>query len=159
MNTNDLTDAKDFFDYDPDTGVILNKRTRRQAGYVNDRGYVLISFRGVTYKAHRIAWTIYHGAPPEGEIDHINHQKHDNRIKNLRDVPSIQNARNLGLSSANTSGVLGVSFNKKDRRWKARIKVNQKEHHLGYFKTKDEAIAARQIAEEIYGFHDNHGMT
>ena len=157
MKTNDLQDAADFFDYDPATGVIVDKVTRQEKGYRNDRGYVVFMFRKKIYKAHRVAWTIFYGQPPNGEIDHINHQKHDNRIENLRDVPSIDNARNLGISSQNKSGVVGVSFHKKENKWRARIKVDQKEQHLGYFSTMKEAIQARQFAEELHGFHFNHG--
>lgn len=157
MKTNDLPNAADFFDYDPMTGVIVDKVTRQEKGYTNDRGYVVFMFRKKIYKAHRVAWTIFHGQPPIGEIDHINHQKCDNRIENLRDVPSVDNARNLGVSSQNRSGVVGVSFHKKENKWRARIKVDQKEQHLGYFSTMKEAIQARQFAEELYGFHFNHG--
>lgn len=157
MKINDLPNAADFFKYNPETGEIVNKRTGKKAGYINAKGYVRLNFKGTDYQAHRIAWTIYHGAPPEGEIDHINHIKHDNRIENLRDVPTVMNARNLGVSSRNNSGVVGVSFHNTIKKWRARIRVDDREIHLGTFDTMKEAIQARQFGEDLYGFHPNHG--
>lgn len=157
MKINDLKNADALFRYDPETGFLFNKRTGLKAGYVNDRGYRLIEHNGTNYKAHRIAWTIYHGMPPTGQIDHINQEKDDNRIINLRDVDALTNRRNLKMHKSNTSGVTGVCFHKSKNKWRAKIKVKSKEIWLGDFDDFKKAVDVRHIAEIIYGFHENHG--
>lgn len=105
--------------------------------------------------AHRAAWALYHGAWPEGVIDHINGNPADNRIVNLRDVPQATNMRNQNERNTNTSGVTGVVpyWSK----WKAQITVDGRNINLGHFRTRDEAIVARKAAERRHGFHPNHG--
>lgn len=107
--------------------------------------------------AHRVAWAIYHGEWPSDEIDHINGNRSDNRIENLRAVSRAENTRNRKLRSDNKSGVHGVYFIASIGKWAARINVNKKERHLGTFETKVEAIKARKEAEESAGYHTNHG--
>lgn len=156
MKINDLKNAADFFDYSSETGVILNRRTGKQAGYVNDRGYVVVEFRGKRYKAHRIAWTIFHGEIPAAEIDHIDQNKQNNRISNLRVVDGQTNRKNRNVQRNNTSGVMGVCFHVRMNKWIARIKVDGSYVWLGQFDTKQEAVDVRKIAEDVYGFHNNH---
>lgn len=108
------------------------------------------------YKAHRVAWAIYTGSWPRDEIDHINHIPHDNRISNLREVSRAQNSKNMPRSKANNSGCTGVSWHKRAKKWRARIKFD-KEIHLGLFDCFDDAVKARKKAEEEFGFHKNHG--
>lgn len=109
------------------------------------------------YKAHRVAWALFHGAWPEHEIDHINGIRSDNRITNLRCVTHKDNGRNVALSSANKSGVIGVCWDSRCEKWSAQIKVNQKKIHLGLFENIESAAEARKRAEMEYGFHPNHG--
>jgi hypothetical protein len=109
------------------------------------------------YKAHRVAWALYYGEWPEGEIDHINGIRSDNRLINLRVVSHKDNMRNQRLSKANKSGVIGVCWASHRGKWSAQIKVNRKKLHLGLFGTIKEAAAARKAAERKYGFHPNHG--
>lgn len=154
---NDLPNAADIFRYNPNTGDIWWKDTGEPAGYLTKRGYRLVQYEGRRYRAHRLAWTIYHGKIPADEMDHINGVKDDNRIENLRVVSTQDNQRNSKIHKHNTSGHMGVFYSKRDEVWRARIKVNKKYIYLGSFKNKDDAIGARQVAEEIYGFHENHG--
>ena len=158
MKTNDLLNAADVFHYDAETGVLTHRKTGHQAGWVNDRGYRIITHQGTNYKAHRIAWLIFHGVLPTGQIDHINQKKDDNRIVNLRDVDSLTNRRNLKRHGSNKSGVMGVCFHKKRKKWRARIKVNLRDIALGEFDRFEDAVAARRVAEAVYGFHENHGQ-
>lgn len=109
--------------------------------------------------SHRVVWAMNTGHWPEHEIDHINGATHDNRISNLRDVTHKQNLRNQAIRKNNSSGQNGVSFYKRDKVWSASINKDGKKHHLGYFKTKDGAIMARQLANESQGFHKNHGRS
>ncbi len=94
---------------------------------------------------------------PSGEIDHINGDRTDNRICNLRDVTSAGNSCNRRRQDRNTSGVTGVAWDKRASRWQARIGLNGKQKYLGYFDSLDEAVAARKAAELELGFHPNHG--
>lgn len=119
-------------------------------------GYLAGSVQGAMYLAHRIAWVICFGEWP-GQIDHINGDKTDNRIGNLRAVSAAINNRNLPRSKTNRSGVTGVRWHKAAGKWIARINVNKQEHHLGLFGDFEAAVAARKAAEVAYGFHPNHG--
>lgn len=90
-------------------------------------------------------------ANPEGyQVDHINGDKYDNRRCNLRLATNSQNQMNKGLQKNNTSGHTGVQWVPKWNRWMARIIKDKKRIYLGAFKTKEEAIMARKVAEKIY---------
>ena len=111
---------------------------------------MLIRLQSRLHKAHRLAWFYVYGSWPNDQIDHINRNKTDNRIANLREVTNKQNQQNASKRSDNTSGHPGVSWYKRDSKWQARIKHNQKDTHLGYFENLEEAIAARKAAEKLY---------
>ncbi len=167
-----------LINYDPATGIMLWKRrvagdgitegranhfnaifAGREALYHVDRhGYKIGSVLGVHTLSHRVAWAIYHGRWPNGEIDHINHVKSDNRIENLREVCSVGNSRNQSQSRNNKSGFTGVCWNKAASRWRATIRADGQIKFLGEFLNKDDAIAARQAANIAYGYHENHGQ-
>lgn len=88
---------------------------------------------------------------PEGlETDHINGNKLDNRVENLRNVTHSQNQLHSRIPRNNTSGVKGVVWDKKNKKWQAQIKVNSKNYHLGRFSDKDSAIMARVEAEAFF---------
>ena len=97
------------------------------------------------YKAHRLAWFYVHGEWPDGEIDHINWVKNDNRICNLRVVTHSENMQNTRRQDK------GVTF--KRGYWRARISLNKHQIFLGHFKNKEDAIAARKAAELKYHSH------
>ena len=108
------------------------------------------------YKAHRVIFAMQTGECPE-EIDHENHIRDNNRWENLQEATKQDNGRNQSLHSTNTSGFCGVSWNKYSKKWMAYITVQGRRIHLGYYDTKEEAIAAREQANVDYGFHPNHG--
>ena len=122
-----------------------------------DNGY----HRGQVFKkdtyAHRVAWTIHHGAWPENDIDHINGVRTDNRISNLRDVTRSVNLQNQRVNARSTSGFTGVSWCKRRSIWRSRIFVGGKEVTLGTFAKIEDAVMARAQADKKYGFHENHG--
>lgn len=100
---------------------------------------------------------MFNGETPDGmQIDHINHDRSDNRIQNLRMVTKISNGRNLTKKINNTSGVTGVSWYKSRGKWRVQIMVDRKSMHIGYFSDFESAVAARISANERYGFHKNH---
>lgn len=111
------------------------------------------------FAAHRVAWAIYHNEWPDGQIDHINGDRSDNKISNLRVVSVTDNNRNMAISKRNTSGVVGVYMHKPTQKWIASICHQGKSIHLGYFEDKEAAILARKSAEIDYGYHSNHGRT
>ena len=157
---------KEIFDYNPENGLFIRLvRTApiapagRIAGSLKDTGYINIVIKGRPYKAHRLAWLYVYGEWPEGEIDHINHIKHDNRIANLRDVSKSENMRNVSIRKSNTSGVIGVTQYPDGKRWRADIRVDSKTMFLGLFDTKEEAITERIKANIKYGYHKNHGKS
>jgi hypothetical protein len=161
---------RERLDYDPMTGVFLwryceamprNWNTRwdgKVSGSVNNgKGYRVIGIDGGLHMAHRLAWIITTGEWPADQLDHINGNRADNRMINLRSVSQSENQRNRAMSSNNTSGVQGVYWRKAGGKWSAAIRVDDRLIHLGFFTHKADAIAARRAAEIAYGFHPNHG--
>lgn len=153
---------KESVSYNHDTGLFTwiksNKnhiKPNASAGNLSPRGYIVIRIYGVLYKAHRLAWLYVYGVFPPKEIDHINHIKDDNRISNLRLADRTVNNRNASKRKDNTSGVVGVTFHKRIKKWQASI--GAKSQHLGYFENKDDAIFARKQAELNLDYHANHG--
>ena len=109
---------------------------------------------GKTYKHCRVLWVLVYGYWPR-RLDHINGDKTDDRLVNLRDASAQENSRNCKRSAANTSGQTGVS--RHGKKWRAYIMVDGKQQHLGLFNSKERAYGARLSAEKKHGFHKNHG--
>ncbi|HGM4943633.1 TPA: HNH endonuclease signature motif containing protein [Serratia marcescens] len=127
------------------------------AGYKSTDGYRHVRVDRENYICHRIIWVYHFGEIPEGmQIDHINHHRDDNRIRNLRLVTIRENQMNTKPRKNTTSGHIGVC--KFEWGWVARIHHKGKSVHLGMFKDKADAIKARREAEEKFGFHQNHGL-
>lgn len=120
-------------------------------------GYKKGKVLGYDVSLHRVACALYYGYWPEEQIDHINGDRTDNRISNLRCVSQTENMRNKKRYLTNTSGHTGVSWSKAQNAWKASICVDQKTTHLGYFTNIEDAAAARKAAEEGHGFTERHG--
>lgn len=145
---------REIFSYDQETGVFIRKsRGTRAFKAISSTGYLVGSAGGKMYQAHRVAFAIGHGRWPLYQIDHINGNKLDNRLTNLREVTAAENRRNMRRSARNTSGRSGVSFYSRDQRWRVTIGCL----HVGLFDTLDEACAARTGAERALGYHENHG--
>lgn len=124
-------------------GTIAGKRT--QAGYIQ------ITYRGKHFSAHRLAWAFHHGEWPELDIDHVNRIKIDNRIANLRQATQSQNNANQGVYRTNRHGAKGVTPLPSGS-WQAQIQVRGKNHYLGAFRDKDEAVAAyAAAARQFFG--------
>lgn len=149
---------RELLDYNPDTGDFTWKVSsgRVKAGSptgasTSSDGYRQIGILGKLYLAHRVAWIITYGKWPDGQIDHINRIRHDNRICNLRDVPQHINARNAKLRADNKSGIRGVYFNEIDSCWQTNYLRNGK-GAIKRFKTLEEAVAFRKDYEKNNGF-------
>lgn len=129
----------------------------QRVGSITAQGYVVVKLFGKNRFVHRVVWLLNRGIWPTGQIDHINGDKSDNRIDNLRDVSALANMRNRSLSRNNKSGFRGVYWNTKEVRWRAHIKDQTRNIHLGYFDDFEAAVEARLEAERRIGFHENHG--
>lgn len=157
-------EAAELLDYNPNTGELRWKVRRGSrikagdsAGCIKPDGYIQIRTCGKAYYAHRLAWLLHYGRWPDDDLDHVNHDRADNRIGNLRKAGGCDNARNQSLFLTNTSGTSGVHWHKQHKKWCAQIGVDKRLRFLGYFTTQEEAAAARQAANKQYGFHENHG--
>jgi len=148
-----LEELKEFLDYNPDTGIFtwIKKPNRRVkvgqvAGTMTSKGYVRIQFKDIRYLAHRLAYYMYHGVDPlENLVDHKYGHNSNNNIKNLRLATNPQNGRNrVNLPSNNTSGVIGVYWDKTVKKWRATLMLNGKRKNLGYFINKEDAVKARK---------------
>ncbi|REC53831.1 HNH endonuclease [Rhodosalinus sediminis] len=173
---------RDLIHYDPDTGQLTWKARRpvnfthckRDPAWVcriwnakyegrpafgrREHGYIAGRVFGAHVYAHQVAFAIMTGQWPEAQIDHVNGRRSDNRWRNLRPTDSAQNARNTAISRSNSSGVVGVSWNREKRRWWAYIHpAKGRRHLLGSFRSKADAVAVRKAAERHYGYHQNHG--
>lgn len=142
---------KEILHYDEKSGlfrwlekVSWNTFSGAIAGHVDDEGYVRITLLGVKYRAHRLAWLYVNGEWPPCKIDHKNRIRSDNRINNLRLATDMENSQNQGAPHKNnkTSGHLGVSWDKRECKWRAQIRINGKQTSVGYFETEELANAA-----------------
>jgi HNH endonuclease len=160
--------VRDLLAYDPDTGVLrwlprknshFNGRFADKPAFtaIDGKGYHHGSLLRQSHRAHRVAWLVHYGVWPSGEIDHIDGDRTNNRISNLRDVSRTENGKNLRRRSDNVSGSVGVWFDVRRQKFTAQIKVGADRKHLGYFETLNAAIAARKVAEVESGYHANHG--
>ncbi|MCD2451655.1 HNH endonuclease [Methylicorpusculum oleiharenae] len=151
---------KELLRYDPETGMFTwlaspanSVKVGAIAGSVNGKGYIHIKINSKTYRAHRLAFFYHFGRWPKNDVDHMNGVKTDNRIENLRDANKSENQQNRGVQSNNTSGYMGVSYDKRKKKWKAEIMINRKTNRLGRFSTPEEAHAAYLSAKkELHTF-------
>lgn len=168
--------------YDADTGLLYwNPRTPEMfrsnglgaekacdlfnAQYANREAFTAISKNGYrvgaifrrNHLAHRVIWAMVNGEWPADQIDHINGNKSDNRIGNLRGVCGGENHLNMKRPKNNSSGVIGVHWSDGNKGWVAQIEYRGRKHCLGTFPDKAHAVAARKAAENRFGFHHNHG--
>ena len=138
--------------YDPNTGLFWWKKQNKSgrslfnpAGYLHTQSnYWMLYIDGQKYRAHRIAWLLYYKQDPgRFQIDHIDRDRRNNKIDNLRLVTPQQNHFNKGTPSNSTSGVTGVHWRKKNKKWQAHGRLDGKRYNLGYFDSKNDAAAAR----------------
>jgi hypothetical protein len=152
---------KELFSYDEETGIFRRKTTITHnakkgsiAGTLNKKlGYVIISVDNNQYYLHRLVWLYVNGSFPSKQIDHINRDRSDNRICNLREVTSGQNKQNTNLRIDNKSGAKGVFWYEPRKKWIAYIRLNGKRHSLGYHVNFNDAVLARKKAEDKFFTH------
>jgi hypothetical protein len=169
--------AAEMVIYHPDTGKMVwktkapeeehsslwnSKHAGKECGTFDKDGYRVISFKtktgpSVKIRAHRLAWVIVYGTIQNETIDHINQNRADNRIKNLRSVSRSINQRNKLRNKNNTSGAVGVYFDKRRGLWHAQATVNRRKYHIGYFADVVSAEIASREFRTANNFTANHG--
>ncbi len=158
----DIQTLRRVLDYNPETGVFTRTARLAQCHQVGDRadyevtssklkGYRRVGLFNERYLAHRLAWFHFYGEWPGKMIDHINGEKGDNRIANLRDVSAQTNLQNKRrCRPSNVSGLLGAVWNPPTKTWRARIQTGKTFVHIGMFNTAQEAHEAYVKAKRIY---------
>lgn len=147
----------DLLLYDGQTGDFYWKRSQgtarkgNRAGYLKrSDGYWRITIDKVTYLAHRLAWFYTYSIWPQDQLDHMDADKQNNRIANIRPSNHTLNQHNAHRRRDNKSGKSGVCWVRSQQKWRAYIRVNGKYIHLGVFANKQDAIMKRLAAERIY---------
>ena len=146
---------KSIMAYDEVTGVFV--RDGVECNGLDKDGYIRISVLHRSTLAHHLVWLYVHGRYPIGIMDHINGNKTDNRLVNLREVTSLENSKNIKIGKRNKTGILGVCWDKFRGRWSAEIGKQPKRVKLGRFSDFFQACCARKSAELKYNYHPNHG--
>jgi hypothetical protein len=154
-----LDELKEVLDYDPETGVFRWKASisaraieGREAGSMMQTGYRRICYQNRVFLAHRLAWAFVTGEMPMGEVDHINGDRSDNRMSNLRLATVQQNQANRKISKNNSAGFKGVWFCSEKGKFRAKIVVGGKRKLLGYFNTAEAAHKSYcEAAREHFG--------
>jgi hypothetical protein len=147
-----------IFEYEPLTGVVRWKERRSNiaqgsiAGCVHGSGYKVVTINSKTYKLHRIIWIMLFGQIPENfYLDHINGNKIDNRLENLRLATNNQNQQNRPAPKNSSSGYRGVTWHKQVNKWMARICHEGKRTTIGFFDTAEDAYEAyKQEAKKLF---------
>jgi hypothetical protein len=161
----DIDTIKKILSYDKESGEFYwatprpKIRVGQKAGYTGGKGYRYIEINARQYAAHRLAWAYVNGYWPKDQIDHINRNKSDNRISNLREATNGQNRANSKTS--NKHGLKGVKELKwmKNNRYQAQITFNKKVIYLGCFKTPEEAHKRYcEEAKKLHGDFANHAL-
>jgi hypothetical protein len=149
---------REVLNYDPESGLFtwklrLSHRIKigDLAGNPTKKGYLAIRIDRILHLAHRLAWLHVNGHLPE-RVEHRDRNRQNNAIDNLRLATQSQNLYNVGLRSSNKSGVIGVHFDSKRKKWVAQIRFGNTPRALGRFETLEEAATVRRKAtEELHG--------
>lgn len=161
MITQELLRA--LFSYREDGALVRKVTTNPRApvgevsGCPSKAGYLRTRVQGKLYFNHRLIWFLHHGTWPT-VVDHINGDKQDNRIENLRPCTQVENMQNCKNKKNNKTGIKGVTWRADKGKYRARITVDKKEKFVGYFDKLDEAeLAIKQAREGYHKEFANHG--
>ena len=149
---------KNFENYSvSNLGNVKNNNTNKIIKQYNNQGYKLVHLNGKYLRVHRLVAEAFIPNPENKScVDHKNNIRDDNRIDNLRWATIKENSQNTSISSRNKSGYKGVNWDKRYKRWRASIFENGLKVHLGYFRSLDDAVKARQKkANEVFGEYVN----
>lgn len=146
--------VREVFYFDKEVGKLYwkkptSKRVKKgeEIKTLDRHGYYKVGLNNKEYLVHRVVWLYVYGYYPENLIDHIDGNKLNNKIENLREANKFCNSLNSKTRKDNTSNIRGVYFDKNNKKWYAQIKDN-KRYFLGYYDSYDEAVCARFAAEQ-----------
>lgn len=128
-----------------------NKVLGKETGVSGSNGYLHSRLFGKSHLVHRIIFSLHHGYLPDF-IDHKDRNKRNNKIENLRKCTTSENIRNRGILKNNKSGITGVRFNKRSKKYRVQIGNNGKQIDLGSYINLNDAIIARKKGEQKYGY-------
>ena len=156
-----------LFTYVPTTGEFFNRLTTgtkakqgELAGYITDNNYVEVTILSRKYKAHRLAWLYTYGTFPAALLDHIDGDRLNNALYNLREATATQNLYNTPIRSDNTSRYKVVALDRRWNKFRAYINIEGKQQSLGYYDTAEEAGSAYvSAAKELHGEYFNENTT
>jgi hypothetical protein len=159
MNKPSYEEVAKILDYNPKTGKFFrrvntspNGRIGDVKGYTTKRKYRKTSVGGIQFYDHQLAWLLFYLKWPEKQIDHINGNKQDNRILNLREVTVSQNALNRSHQANSKTKHKCINWKTDRKKYRVKIGISGKCHHIGYFKNIDDAIKARNKAiKKLHG--------
>lgn len=156
---------KELFDYQD--GQLIWKVKKAQcvkigtaAGWANrdvhGQQYINVEIDNKSYKVHRLVFMYHHGYFPS-RIDHIDGNRFNNKIENLREVTASQNAQNSKFRKSNTSGHKNVSFDKRNKRWRVMVRVNGVNKSFGYYDDLELAgLVAAEARDKFHGQFARH---
>lgn len=149
--------GREFFNSDAN----MNSWNARWSGkiarsYISNNGYIIVKILKTFHQAHRLVWAMHTGCDFTEDIDHINGDRTDNIFSNLRAVERSENTRNRCKPNSNSSGVMGVYFHKRDRKWHAQTQFKGVLYREAFSNFKD-AVLAREAQLERCMFSTRHG--
>ena len=147
--------ARRLLSYNPESGVLTWRVSSARnvfagdvAGGIHPTGCVVVGIDGRQYKAHRLIWLIVYGCWPAKYIDHVDRDPSNNRIENLREAEAYENSWNIKTRINSTTGITGVYWSKRRKKYRVQIMVRGKRLHVGEFDSLDAAASARRCAEK-----------
>ncbi|MDO8972094.1 MAG: HNH endonuclease signature motif containing protein [Saprospiraceae bacterium] len=154
----DLTQTRlhELFGLNTETGELIwrvSKGSKKQgniAGSINKKGYRCIKIDGRNYKAHRLVWLYTFGSWPKDQLDHIDGNRSNNRLDNLRECTHGENQQNLAPKTGGTSNYPGIYWAKHVQKWQVSIRIKGKSEYLGLFTNELEAAEAYKLAKQLY---------
>lgn len=148
---------KSIVSYDKETGV-FKRKDGLKFGF-KDGGYLRSEINGKNYYLHRLAWLYEYGEFPNSHLDHVNGDKTDNRIENLRKASRSENLCNVRKTKRNTSGYKNVTFHKESNKWRVVVSVDGKNKSFGLYEDIELAdLVAIEARNKFHGQFANHSL-
>jgi hypothetical protein len=151
----------DIFDYSDGNLIFKKNRWKSKAGKIagsrDSKGYLRVRINWNTYSIHRLIWLYHHGSFPKNLIDHIDGDRTNNKIENLREATHFENNINCSKNLNNTSGYKNVTWRKDKKKWQVKCNYKGKTHLGGYFVDLSDAVKkATMLRDTLHGQFAKH---